>query len=230
MSIELVRDNGRNLLLMTSPESRVAILASIVSGIVKCDPQAEIVYFDGTRVDDAQSLTPWFSAAGMEVKVIKVRDSEAEMARLHELIQQRGDQDQDLPPVIVVVDPLERFRDLRQEETFNFSLDAAAAAVDGSVAFQSVLRDGPQANVFMILVCGSVETLSRWLPRASQHDLELRILGQMNASDSALSIDSPIASDLSAATMLLYDDSDGRVAKFRQCDLPDPAVVNRWLS
>ena len=132
--------------------------------------------------------------------------------------------------MIVVVDPLERFRDLRQEESFNFSLDAAADSVDGSVAFQNVLRDGPQANVFVLLVCGSVETLSRWLPRASQHDLELRILGQMNASDSALLIDSPVASDLSAATMLLYDDSDGRIAKFRQCDLPDPAAVKQWLS
>jgi S-DNA-T family DNA segregation ATPase FtsK/SpoIIIE len=43
-------------------------------------------------------------------------------------------------------------------------------------------------------------------------------------------IDSPAASDLSAATMLLYDDSDGRVTKFRQCDLPDPAGVKQWLS
>ncbi len=230
MSIELVRDNGRNVLLMTSPESRIAILASIVSGIIKSDPRTEIIYFDGTRVDDAQSLSPWLSEAGIDTKVVKVRDSEAEMARLNELIQQRGDHDQNVSPLIVVVDPLERFRDLRQEESFNFSLDAAAASVDGSVAFQNVLRDGPQANVFVLLVCGSVETLSRWLPRASQHDLELRILGQMNASDSALLIDSPVASDLSAATMLLYDDSDGRIAKFRQCDLPDPADVKRWLS
>ena len=80
-----------------------------------------------------------------------------------------------------------------------------------------------------MLVCGSAETLSRWLPRASQHDLELRILGQMNPSDSSLLIDSPIASELSAATMLLYDDADGRMNKFRQCDLPDSGLVKQWL-
>ena len=229
MSIELVRDNGRNVLIMTSPESRGAILASTIAGIKKSDPRTEVVYFDGTRVDDAQPLTPWLSDAGIDAKVVKLRDSEAEMAGLSELIKSRADQDQDVPPVLVVIDPLERFRDLRQDESFNFSLDAAATSLDGSAAFQNVLRDGPQANVFVLLVCGSVETLSRWLPRASQHDLELRILGQMNASDSALLIDSPIASDLSAATMLLYDDSDGRIAKFRQCDLPDPQAVRQWL-
>jgi S-DNA-T family DNA segregation ATPase FtsK/SpoIIIE len=93
-----------------------------------------------------------------------------------------------------------------------------------------VLRDGPGANVFVILVCGSAESLSRWLPRASQHDLELRILGRMNASDSSTLIDMPSAADLSAATMLLYDDSGGRITKFRQCDLPNAESVKEWLS
>jgi S-DNA-T family DNA segregation ATPase FtsK/SpoIIIE len=52
----------------------------------------------------------------------------------------------------------------------------------------------------------------------------------MNASDSSILIDSPVASELSAATMLLYDDSDGRIMKFRQCDLPEAESVSRWLA
>lgn len=230
MFLELVRDTGRNVLLMTAPEARSAVLASMITSIVKSDPRTEIVYFDGTRADDGQQLSPWLSDAGINVNAVKLRDCEAEMVRLSELVQQRGDQDPEAPPVLVVVDPLERFRDLRQDDSFNFSLDAAATAIGPSVAFQNVLRDGPPANVFVMVACGSVETLSRWLPRASQHDLELRVLGQMNASDSALLIDSPVASDLSAATMLLYDDSDGRITKFRQCELPDAAAVKDWLA
>ena len=148
---------------------------------------------------------------------------------LSQLIADRGDESDDIPPTLIVVDPLERFRDLRQDDSFNFSLDAPSGAVGGGVALQNVLRDGPSANVFVLLVCGSAETLSRWLPRPAQHDLELRILGQMNQSDSSLLIDSPMASDLSAATMLVYDDADGRINKFRQCDLPDAAAVKDWL-
>jgi S-DNA-T family DNA segregation ATPase FtsK/SpoIIIE len=60
--------------------------------------------------------------------------------------------------------------------------------------------------------------------------LEIRILGQMNQSDSALLIDSPVAAELSAATMLVYDDADGGIAKFRQCDLPDADQVKDWLA
>jgi S-DNA-T family DNA segregation ATPase FtsK/SpoIIIE len=146
------------------------------------------------------------------------------------LIKERGDDAEDVPPLIVIVDPLERFRDLRQDDSFNFSLDSPGGSVGGGVALQNVLRDGPAANVFVFLVAGSAETLSRWLPRPSQHDLELRVIGQMNQSDSALLIDSPVAADLSAATMLLYDDSDGRITKFRQCDLPDGADVKQWLA
>ena len=73
------------------------------------------------------------------------------------------------------------------------------------------------------------QLFGRWLPRSSHHDLELRILGRLNATDSSTLIDSPMASDLTTATMLLYDDSDGRITKFRQADLPDPDAVKNWL-
>jgi S-DNA-T family DNA segregation ATPase FtsK/SpoIIIE len=229
LSLELSRNTGRNVLLITPAESRGAIIASVVSGLAKSDRRLEVVYFDGSRVDDGESLAPWFSKVGIDAKSVKARDSEAEMARLCEIINQRGDEASDVAPIVVLLDPVERFRDLRQDESFNFSLDSPGA-VGGGVALQNVLRDGPPANVFVFLVCGSAETFSRWLPRASQHDLELRILGQMNQSDSSLLIDSPIASDLSAATMLLYDDAGGRACKFRQCDLPDPDSVKAWLA
>ncbi len=227
VSLSLHRTTGRNVLLISPPESRSAIIASAVSGFRKSAVDVEIVYFDGTRVEDGESISPWMIESGIEVTIVKTRDCVAEMSRLSELIKQRGD-DSGEPPIIVIIDPLERFRDLRQDESFNFSLDAAAGG-NASANLQSILRDGPAAGVFVILICGSAETLSRWLPRGSHHDLELRILGQMNQSDSSLLIDSPVASELSAATMLLYDDSDGRITKFRQSDLPEPAAVKSWL-
>lgn len=229
VGLELSRNNGRNVLMITPSESRGAIVASAVSGLAKSDPRLQVVYMDGTRVDDGPSCLPWLESAGLDVRAVKTRDSEPEMQKLAELVAQRGDESDDAPPILVIIDPLERFRDLRQDDSFNFSLDAAASGVSGAVALQQVLRDGPPAGVFTMVICGSAETLSRWLPRASQHDLELRVIGQMNQSDSALLIDSPIASDLSAATMLLYDDSDGRITKFRQTDLPDPEAVREWL-
>ncbi len=226
----LGRDPGRNVLMITGQDSRRALLASTLSGMAKSDPHLEIVYFDGSRTDDGESLVTWLEQVGVPTRKVKTRDGEAEMNRLSELIRERGDDMEDAPPIVVVIDPLERFRDLRQDDSFNFSLDSSSGSQGGGAALQTVLRDGPPANVFVILIAGSAETVSRWLPRASQHDLEIRILGQMNQADSALLIDSPVASELSPATILVYDDADGSIAKFRQCDLPEAERVKDWLA
>lgn len=127
-------------------------------------------------------------------------------------------------PMLVIVDALDRLRDLRQSESLDFSLDASSKP-SGSKAFQSVLRDGPSVGVFVLVTLPSAEILSRWLPRQSQHDLELRLIGPINAADSSLLIDSPAASELSPATMVLYDDADGRTTKFRICDPPARAEI-----
>lgn len=227
--LKLLRDPGRNVLIIAAADSRNALLASSLAGLAKSDSRLEVVYFDGARAGDVESGAAWLEEAGICTKSVKTRDAEGEMSRLHELIQERGAEADDPSPVVVVIDPLERFRDLRQDDSFNFSLDSGAGAVSGGAALQAVLRDGPAANVFVVLIAGSAETVSRWLPRASQHDLEIRILGQMNQTDSALLIDSPVAAELSAATMLVYDDAVGSITKFRQCNLPDADQVKGWL-
>ncbi|MDB4533073.1 FtsK/SpoIIIE domain-containing protein [bacterium] len=228
--VQLGRDPGRNVLIIAEPDSRRSLLASSLTAMAKSDPRLEVVYFDGARADDVESVASWLEDAGIRTKKVKTRDGDTEIKQLNELIQERGCEASDAPPIMVVIDPLERFRDLRQNDSFNFSLDSASGAASGDAALQAVLRDGPAANVFIVLIAGSAETVSRWLPRASQHDLEIRILGQMNQSDSALLIDSPIASELSAATMLVYDDADGSITKFRQCDLPNVEQVKDWLA
>lgn len=130
--------------------------------------------------------------------------------------------------ILLVIDALDRLRDLRQNDAMDFSLEAGSK-ISGSKALQAVLRDGPSVGVYVLMTLPSAEVLSRWLPRQSQHDLELRLIGPINASDSSLLIDSPAASELSPATMILYDDADGRTIKFRICDAPAKEVVAELL-
>ena len=239
VGLALTRNAGRNVLLIAPSEGRASVVASLISGFAKSEPRLELVHLDGNRNENEASIGGWLCDAGIAVRTVRPRDSEAELARLDAILKERLERPEDTDPdddtaaneqpILLVIDPLERFRDLRQNEAFNFSLDAAAT-VDGSAALQNILRDGPSQNLLVLLICSSAETLSRWLPRSSHHDLELRILGRINASDSSLLIDTPMASDLSAATMLLYDDADGRITKFRQCDVPEPAAVRDWIS
>ncbi len=229
VTLELSRNAGRNMLLVGVVENRPALLASMISCMAKGHADLKVAYFDGARVDDPPSLAPWLSEAGIQVETVKPRDCETKLKELVELVSGRGDVDEEVEPIVVVIDPLDRFRDLRQDDSFNFSLDSASN-VSAASLLQTLLRDGPSARVFTILACNNTETLSRWLPRASQHDLELRVLGVLNASDSSMLIDTPAAAELSAATMLVYDDADGKLTKFRFVNMPSAEAVRSWLS
>jgi len=233
-SVELPRQPGRNVLLVAPPESIQGLLASIVTGAVASarqqGEQLELHLFDGHTGGPA-SLAPWLTTAGLTATVTKPRESEPQMAMIAQRIQQRVAEDRgDEPPLLLVIDPLNRFSDLRNDDAFSFSLDAAAAGPSGSAALQAVLRDGPAVGVFTILCSPSAETVARWLPRQSRHDLQQRILGRVNAADSATLIDSSEAAGMSAATMLIYDDADGSVRKFRTCNLPAAEAVRDWLA
>jgi S-DNA-T family DNA segregation ATPase FtsK/SpoIIIE len=235
-AIVLSRESGRNVMLVAPQESTAGLLASILSGFAasakRSGQSPEIAFFDGSPMgqDSGQaSLATWIDESGLSAEVVKPRDCVAKIAELAARVRHRVEADQtDQPPIVVVIDPLNRFSDLRQDDSFSFSLDAAAG-VSGPAALQSILRDGPGVGVFSILCCTSAETITRWLPRQSRHDLQQRILGRVNASDSAALIDSNEAAGLSPATMLIYDDSDGTYRKFRTCDLADPADVRTWL-
>jgi len=230
-TLSLPREPGRNVLVVAPNEMTGGLLASCAASVaahVSMSASATVLYFDGGRSDDLL-LGEWMSENGIPLEIVKPRDCEGRIAKVAELVQQRTEADnREQSPLLLVIDPLERFRDLRQDESFSFSLDGAAG-VSGAEALQKVLRDGPAVGVFTILVCGSAETVARWLPRASRHDLQQRILGRINPSDSSALIDSPDASNLSAATMLIYDDADGTTRKFRVCGLPDPGLVRQWL-
>lgn len=232
-SVELPRQPGRNVLLVAPPEAIRGLLASIVTGAFASARQQgdelELHLFDG-HASGTGSLAPWLADAGLSATVIKPRDSEPQMAAIARRVQQRVAEDRDNdPPLLLVIDPLNRFSDLRHDDAFSFSLDAAAGP-SGSASLQAVLRDGPAVGVFTILCSPSAETVARWLPRQARHDLQQRILGRVNAADSSTLIDSGEAASMSAATMLIYDDADGSLRKFRTCNLPAAEAVRDWLA
>ena len=230
VSIDFRDDPRRNVLAIASESIRASIQNTLLASVLKAHPKAEIRIFDGHRTRENQPIWQSVDVSSFDFKVIKPRDCEDAIREIEELVVSRSESDQQGPPVFLFIDPLERYRELRQEDSFSFSLNGESEKKAPSVALQNVLRDGPAVHVFTIISCASVETLSRWLPRASHRDLELRILGQMNPSDSAFLMDSSEASQLNAATALLYDDADGSVQKCRIFDQPDAELLSSWLA
>jgi len=237
--------SGRNVLAVGDPASIHAVLTSwiptiLIDGSRRSGRIPRLVLFTGQRENEVDHpLGSWLAEAGIPAEVIRPRERPERMIELAgELAAGNAPGNEpgggervagERPLTLVIIHPLERFRDFRQDDSFGFSLDASSEP-SAAVALQTLLRDGPAAGMHTLVTCNGAETLSRWLPRSSHHDLELRLLGRLNATDSAQLMDSPEATNLSPATMLLYDDADGRIEKFRMIAPPSPLEVRDWFA
>lgn len=210
--LPLPRDAGRNVLMIAPGPAVRGVMLGVLSSVVRTHPDVRIVHLSGGRREAGEDLSDVFAALALDVETATPRDAVATLSTLSETLSDRAPSD---PPTIVVIDPLDRFRDLRQDDAFAFNLDVAAPQPDGGAVLQTLLADGPAAGVHTFVVAGAAETISRYLPRASLHDLSIRLLGNLTAADSSLLIDSPAASHLSPATLLHYDDTDGHTSAFR---------------
>jgi len=230
VTVHFREEPGRNLLLVAGEEVRQSTQTSLLISLLKSQPSSQILVFEGHRSRGQSATWDQLDLSDFDLSIVKPRECEQAILDVEQSMKDRASAENPCLPMFVFIDPLERFRELRQEEGFSFSLGSANDKSSASVAFQNVLRDGPSVNIFVVVGCASVETLTRWLPRASHRDLELRLLGQMNASDSAFLIDSSDASNLTAANLLLYDDANGTAHKCRVLDHPDVNELSSWLS
>jgi S-DNA-T family DNA segregation ATPase FtsK/SpoIIIE len=234
-TLNLSQANGRNVLCVADLDTTNSVLATwlptaVVDAVRRSSRAPEIVLLDGSRVGEGTlNLGHWLDEAGIKHQAVKLRDSEQAIISLAAKVTAQVSGEPSVgPPTLVVIVGLERFRELRQDENFGFSLDGSTSAT-GATALQTLLRDGPQVGCHLFLGCSGAETLTRWLPRTSQHDLEIRLIGRISANDSAQLIDTPEATDLSNASMFYYDDADGRLEKFRICDVPSAELVRAWM-
>jgi S-DNA-T family DNA segregation ATPase FtsK/SpoIIIE len=236
--LKLTDNAGRNVLCVAGAEAVQSTFATWLPIAYKeistrMNQTPRVIVFEGRQGDDQEfSFSRWLAAVGIDCEIVRPRDAAAMISGIAGALASANGEDETAvsppSPTFLFVTELERFRELRQDETFGFSLDATAEP-SGAASFQKVLADGPASGVHSWIGCGGFESLTRWLPRSSHHDLELRIVGRVSANDSAQLIDTPDAANLSTASMYLYDDGDGRLEKFRLCDIPDAARIAKWL-
>jgi DNA segregation ATPase FtsK/SpoIIIE, S-DNA-T family len=156
----------------------------------------------------------------------QVRDAPQILGEISEELACRQKSGQDgLPPIYLFVYNLARFRDLRKEDDYSFGREDDKPATPGKM-FATILRDGPACGIHTIAWCDSYATVSRLLDRQGLRDFDLRVLFQMNATDSSSLMDSPEAARLGVHRAIFYDGGHGQMEKFRPYGLPSPA----WLA
>ncbi len=126
----------------------------------------------------------------------------------------------DAPATFLLLHGVQKFKKLRFEEDFGFSLDDPAKAVPAGALLNRIISEGAGVGFHVLCACDTLNNVYRFLSRKALGEFELRVLFQMSANDSASLIDSPKANDLGLHRALFYHESEGRLETFRPYALP----------
>ena len=146
------------------------------------------------------------------------------MNTLAEELKRRGgdEQSNNGPETFVLIQDLQNYKKLRQEDEFSFSSTEAASPAS---ILLNLISDGPAHGIHVIATCDSFNNINRFLGRKNLSEFEMRVLFQMSASDSASLIDSPDAATLGMHRALYYNDREGYTEMFRPYARPG----NEWI-
>ncbi|MGD0653338.1 MAG: FtsK/SpoIIIE domain-containing protein [Thermoguttaceae bacterium] len=246
-SAAFIRQNGSNLLLVGHrDEAALGVISNCIVSLAaqhspgdgkgdggkdggKGDIGAKFYILDGIRADapEAGFWNRLKSALPHSVKIATPRDTadvlgeiSAELALRQEQSETHG------PPIYLVIFNLARFRDLRKEDEFSFSSIDGGKPPSPAKQFNTIVREGPALGIHTLLWCDSYNNVIRFLDRQNLRDFDMRVLFQMNATDSSSLMDTPDASRLGIHVAIFYDESQGRMEKFRPYGLPS----NEWLA
>jgi energy-coupling factor transporter ATP-binding protein EcfA2/CRISPR/Cas system CSM-associated protein Csm2 small subunit len=245
-SAAFLRQNGSNLLIVGHrEETALGVLAnSLISFASQFPPGSEngegkpenakndrVRFFvlDGIRAD-APEAGYWNRLAQSlphSVKIANPRVAAESLAEISAELEFRREHSREHEsPIYLLIYNIARFRDLRKEDDFSFSSMDDGKPASPAKQFGNILREGPALGIHTLVWCDTYNNVSRFLDRQTLRDFEMRILFQMNATDSSNLMDTPDASRLGVHVAISYDEGQGRMEKFRPYGLPTP----EWLA
>jgi S-DNA-T family DNA segregation ATPase FtsK/SpoIIIE len=225
------RQSGNNLLIVgQNEEASLSMLAVALVSLAAQYPPGTVrfVLLDSTvpGTSERAFLDRVVQSVPHDVIRNKSGDVSEVMGELALELKNRGSDEQAAvaPEMFVLVQGLQNFKKLRQEDEFSFSSSSDSASQPSAI-FLSLISDGPGRGIHVIASCDSFNNVSRNLGRKNLSEFEMRVLFQMSASDSASLIDAPDASTLGMHRALYYNDREGYLEIFRPYAQPG----NEWI-
>lgn len=226
------RQTGHHLLIVGQRDEEV--LAMLGLTVVSLAAQlsrggARFVVLSRTPAESAERrfLERIAAMAPQEVTLVRGADVAGAFTDLAAELDRRSDPAvaETAPPFYVLIHELAKFKELRQEDDFSFSLDEAGGAATPAKHFQRLVGEGAALGVHLICSCDSGNTLGRFLNRKAMSEFEMRVVFQLSANDSALLIDTPKANSLGLHRAIFHNGQEGVLETFRPYAMPDAA----WL-
>ena len=213
------RRSGSHLLVVGQSDERVGTLLEVATLSLAAGLPADggrFVILDGSGASKRlASILPH------EVKVVGPAGVADAFAELSTELAKRSAGETEGPEIFVVIHGLQRFKKLRQEDDFLFSMDDGPSGPNPAKVLADLASEGGAAGIHLIAGVDTWNNVSRWLPRKVMAEFEMRVLFQMSANDSANLIDSPAAGNLGLHRALLYNDAHGTTETFRPYAEPE---------
>ncbi len=223
------RQSGSNLLIVAQNEERnLTILTVALISLAAQFPKesARFVLLDNTPTSFPQRefLQHAVDAIPHEVTLANNGNLQETISSLAEELKKRGENTPSAAPeIFVLIQGIQNFKKLRQEDEFSFSSSASEDAP--AAALMNLITEGPARGIHVIITCDTYNNISRFLGRKALTEFEMRVVFQMSATDSASMIDAPNASALGLHRALFYNEREGSLETFRPYAQPD----NAWI-
>jgi DNA segregation ATPase FtsK/SpoIIIE-like protein len=236
-SVTLRRRAGANVMIIGQQEEQaLATLATIALSISAQSPDAGASFYvlDATPTDSTLhgKLAEVVSALPVQTNVVGYRDVPATIVSLAAELKDRAASDETRPAIFVLINGLQRYRELRKtEESFSFSMDADEAPKPPAAdkAFVELIKEGPSHGIHILAWIDTVAAIDRTFDRAMLREFDHRVLFQMSAADSAHLIDSPAANKLGFYRAIYFSEEQGVIEKFRPYGIASVAFVRDRL-
>ncbi|HUA69315.1 MAG TPA: FtsK/SpoIIIE domain-containing protein, partial [Candidatus Saccharimonadales bacterium] len=225
------RQSGNNLLIVGQSEERtLTLLAVALVSLAAQYPPESVRFFmlDSTPPGFPQHdfLQRIIQAVPHEVTQVNNNNlAEAMNVLAQELKRHTGDKRTKSLETFILVQGLQNFKKLRQEDEFGFSSSDVGASGEPAAVFHNLINEGPGRGIHVITACDTYNNVTRFLGRKTLSEFEMRVLFQMSASDSASLIDNPDAATLGFHRALYYNDREGYLETFRPYAQPG----NEWV-
>jgi hypothetical protein len=226
------RQSGNHLLIVGQrDEAALAILGVSMISLAAQYPvgAAKFYLFQSTAPGspDAQFLDRIVAAIPHGVTVAHGNEVADQMNEISEEQKSRGsDLSPDAPAVFVFIHGLQKFKKLRHEDEFDFSMSGESTANPGT-QLASLICEGSSLGLHLIASIDTFNNVNRHLSRKALSEIEMRVVFQMSANDSASLIDSPKAGGLGLHRALLYNEQQGTLETFRPYAAPDAEWIRQ---
>lgn len=217
--VRFERQSGSNLLIVGQRDDAVDSMTAIGLRLLRkqLGEKARLVLIDNrfAQPDDSS----WFCQAVRAIGgVITPNGHElgdvinrlaAEMKQIAS-----GETDSPAQSTFLFIPSLHRYKKLRYEEDFSFSLEEETEAKPAT-SLNELISEGPGWGFHVITSLDSYNNVGRCLGRKAAGEFEKKVLFQMSAADSASLVDSGAASELGLNRALSYDEPTGTNEIFR---------------